>query len=253
VATSSGWRSRALLYLYSWPNILGSLLALGGLALFFLGIINLWWPFIVVGLYLIGVLLAPRSKQFDLRIADQRSADEVRQGLANLQKTIQGRVPADVAAKVQSISASILETLPTGHADAPLDVADPDLYTIRQTALSYLPTALETYMALPTAYATLHPVRDGKTARQILLEQLDLLDTSMRQIADDSHRNETDQLIAHGRFLQEKFGHSELDLDGSFDGTAATPPAPSTPAAPASPAAPEVTPPAAPSSPRKQP
>jgi hypothetical protein len=97
-------------------------------------------------------------------------------------------------------------------------VADPNLYTIRQTALDYLPVALQDYLALPTAYATLQPVRDGKTARQLLLEQLDLMDTGMRQIADDAHRNDAEKLLAHGRFLEEKFAKSELSLDADRAG-----------------------------------
>jgi hypothetical protein len=65
VATSSGRvpaGRRILLFLYSTPNLVGCLLGLGGLALYALGIIGPYAPLIVVGLYLIGVLLAPRPR-----------------------------------------------------------------------------------------------------------------------------------------------------------------------------------------------
>ena len=47
-------------FLYSRRNIVGSLLALGGLALYFVGLLaGLEWLPIIAGLYLIGVLLVP--------------------------------------------------------------------------------------------------------------------------------------------------------------------------------------------------
>lgn len=65
-------------------------------------------------------------------------------------------------------------------------------------------------MNLPSAYANLHPVKNGKTARQLLSEQLDLLDHSMQQIVEDIHRNDTQKLVVHGRFLEEKFRKDDL-------------------------------------------
>ena len=53
-------------YLYSRKNIVGSLLALGGLVLSFTGIIGAFWPVSVAGLYLIGALVTPGNKKIDL-------------------------------------------------------------------------------------------------------------------------------------------------------------------------------------------
>jgi hypothetical protein len=44
--------------------------------------------------------------------------------------------------------------------------------------------------------------------RQLLGEQLDLLDTSMKQ--EDIHRNDTQKLVVHGRFLEDKFRKDDL-------------------------------------------
>jgi len=44
-------KQRILLFLYSTPNIVGSLLGILGLALFFFGVIGRFWLLIVVGLY----------------------------------------------------------------------------------------------------------------------------------------------------------------------------------------------------------
>jgi hypothetical protein len=58
-------------------------------------------------------------------------------------------------------------------------------------------------------------VEGTKTASQVLLDQLSLLDTKMHEISDDIAKNDSDRLLANGRFLAEKFGRSELQAPGS--------------------------------------
>jgi len=198
-----------LKYLYSTKNILGSVLALVGLVLFFTGIIGPLWPVIVVGLYLIGALVAPGTPSIDLRSGFD--PNDVRKALDNEVRIVNGRVPADVLAKVQSIQQIILGILPRSGA---LPAGSPELFVVQRTATDYLPTALESYLNLPRAYATLHPVQDGKTPKQVLLDQLTLLESKMTEVADDVHRNDTDRLLANGRFLEERFGRSPLSLEG---------------------------------------
>jgi hypothetical protein len=52
-------------------------------------------------------------------------------------------------------------------------------------------------------------VRDEKTSRELLLEQLAVLDAEMKQIAEEVNRDNVDALEAHGRFLKSRFGHSD--------------------------------------------
>ena len=202
-------KQQVLKYLYSTKNIVGSLLALAGLALFFIGIIGPLWPAIVAGLYLIGVLVAPGTPSIDLRTGFD--PNDVRKALDNEVRICSGRVPADVLAKVQSIQQIILGILPRSGALPP---GSPELYIVQGTATDYLPAALESYLNLPRAYATLHPVQDGKTPKQVLIDQLTLLESKMSEVAEDVHRNDTDRLLANGRFLEERFGRSALSLEG---------------------------------------
>jgi len=207
---------RLLLYLYSTKNIVGSVLALVGLILFFTGVIGALWPVIVIGLYLIGILVTPGSASIDLRSGFD--PDDIRHALDTEVKAVNGRVPAYVLAKVQSIQQVILGILPRSGALPP---GSPELFVVQRTATDYLPTALESYLNLPRAYATLHQVQDGKTPRQVLLDQLTLLESKMGEVADDVHRNDTDRLLANGRFLEERFGRSALSLEGPPPNSAA--------------------------------
>jgi hypothetical protein len=64
----------------------------------------------------------------------------------------------------------------------------------------------------------------GKTSLMILIDQLDLLGATMDKVFDAVNRADAAALIAHGRFLQEKFG------TGSTGGSLALGPTASTPA-----------------------
>lgn len=196
-------KRRLLLFLYGMPNIVGCLLGLGGLGLYFTGVIHHYWLLIVTGLYWGGWLVTPRpamGQQLDL--SHELDSAALQASLDQLIASIRRRVTADVLAQVESIAATILEVLPRL---SEFDGNSHNTHVIRQTVLDYLPVALQNYLALPPAFARLHPLRDGKNAHQILLEQLELLNSKMQEIAADLHRHDGEQLLVHGRFLEDKF------------------------------------------------
>jgi hypothetical protein len=205
-------RRRFLLFIYSTPNIVGALLGLFGLVLFFTGVIGRFWILIVIGLYFIGVLATPKSEVYNLKIQNQLSAEEIRDELENLMRKIRGKAPKEILAKVEGIKDSILQVLPQL---VDLSSSDRDIYVIRQTALEYLPETLQNYLNLPRAYANVHPIKDGKTARQLLGEQLDILDREMKEIVEDIYKSDSQRLMVHGRFLEDKFGKSSELISGS--------------------------------------
>jgi len=202
---------RAEAFLYSRRNIVGCLLALAGLILYFTGLVGglIWLP-ITIGLYLIGVLLVPGEQGLVLQLGAAADSAQVRDGLDRLIRGLNGRVAADLIAKVVRIQGSILRTLPAEGAEG--DTADPNVYLIRQTALAYLPDAFSTYLKLPRAVAEQRPIADGRTPHDVLLAQLDLMDGRLASVADDMARHDSDALLANGRFLAEKFGVSALHI-----------------------------------------
>jgi hypothetical protein len=76
---------------------------------------------------------------------------------------------------------------------------------VQRTVDEYLPTALNAYLALPPGYVSTQPGSEGKTALAVLLDELDLLDGQMKHAAEVIHRSEMDRLVAHGRFLRDRF------------------------------------------------
>jgi len=199
-------------YLYSRRNIVGSLLAVAGLVLHFVGLLpGLEWLPITAGLYLIGVLLVPGEQGIALELGAAQDSSQVRAGLDRLIRSLNGKVADDLIARVVSIQGSILATLTTDGSAG--DAADPNVYLIRQTALAYLPDAFDTYLRMPRLMAERRPIASGQTPHDVLLSQLDLMDHRLADVADDMARHDSDKLLANGRFLAEKFGVSGLRID----------------------------------------
>ena len=116
-----------------------------------------------------------------------------------------GAVPAPVSSRVKRVAETVRQTLPRLRN---LGLGSPDAYSVMATATDYLPEAIRGYTRLPRQWADSRPIENGKTSLMLLIDQLDLLGATMDEIFDAVVRVDADALIAHGRFLQEKFGQA---------------------------------------------
>jgi hypothetical protein len=205
VATSSG--QRLLRYLYSNKNLVGSAGGLAGLALYFTGLVGDLWPVVVGGLYGVGALATPPTRTFDLHSG--LDAANLNRAMAEQERRLRGRVPDDVLAAVGRVHGQVREVLERRHALPP---GSQDAFVVERTALDYVPTALESYLNLPRGYANRVPVSNGRTPRQVLLDQLALLESKLGEVLEAIAKGDTDRLLAHGRFLEDRFATSELDV-----------------------------------------
>ena len=205
MATSSG--RRLLRYLYSNKNLVGSAAGLAGLGLYFTGVVGELWPVVVAGMYGIGALATPPTRSIDLRSGLDPS--NLNRAMGEQERRLRGRVPDEVLAAAGRIHGQIREVLDRRHALPP---GSPDAYVVERTTLDYLPTALESYLSLPRGYANRVAVSRGRTARQVLLDQLALLEAKLGEVLEAVAKGDTDRLLAHGRFLEDRFAASELDI-----------------------------------------
>jgi hypothetical protein len=136
-------------------------------------------------------------------------AEEIVAALDQLHAQVAG-VPAIIEARVDRIVSTIRETVP--RLDR-LGAGSTSAYDVLRIATSYLPEALAAYLRLPRDFADNRPVSNGKSSLAVLCDQLDLLASRMNQVFDAVCRADADALIAHGRFLAEKFGAGSLALD----------------------------------------
>jgi hypothetical protein len=136
--------------------------------------------------------------------------DEILASLDQLQAAATGKVPDMVTARVDRVASVVRDTVPRLTNLGPGSITAHD---VLRTATSYLPEAVAGYMRLPRSFADHRPVSNGKTSLTVLCDQLDLLGSKMDDVFDAVCRADADALIAHGRFLAEKFGSGALALD----------------------------------------
>ena len=116
-----------------------------------------------------------------------------------------GAVPAPVASRVTRVARTVRDTIPRL---SNLGAGSNQAYNVMATATDYLPEAVGGYLRLPRQWADSRPVDGGKTSLMILIDQLDLLAATMDKVFDAVCRADAAALVAHGRFLAEKFGTS---------------------------------------------
>jgi hypothetical protein len=194
-------------YLTSRRNLAGSALALVGAGLALADPVGAQGLLLVAGLYLAGAL----SVRGNPRVS--RYGFEPRRVLKSLAEQIgaaAGRVPPQVLTRLQRIELTIrTEILP--RLDC-LPLGAPELYLVERTVSDYLPTAVEAYLRLPNGYVSSQPGSHGRAALDVLVEELDFLDAEMRQVAEIVHRRDMDRLLAHKRFLVDRFRREDAQV-----------------------------------------
>jgi hypothetical protein len=196
------FRLRALLFLYSNANIAGCALALLGPALLFAGVIGRGWLLITLGLYAAGWLLGRRPPQLERHIEHSLTLEQTLERLDHLIGQALPHLSDDMRPRLASIRTSVAEVLPRLLAQS---AHSHELFTVRETVLSYLPETLANYVALPPAFRAGHVLKDGKTARQLLGDQLGLLDDKLREVVASVAASDAQALLANGQFLEARF------------------------------------------------
>jgi hypothetical protein len=187
-------------YLTSRRHLAGTGLALVGAGLALADPVGPAGALLVVGFYLLGVAAVPTNPAVRRYGYDPK---DVVKALRHEISAVSGRVPPEAMLRIQRIELTIrseilprLECLPAGSLE---------LYLIERTARAYLPTAVDTYLRLPSDFVSSRPASYGWTPLQVLVDQLDLLDAQMRRVAEVVHHADMDRLLAHRRFLNDRF------------------------------------------------
>ncbi len=200
------------------PVAVGSMVGVGGAAVGVGALAVAGFAPIAIGAilaapaFLVGYL-ATRSTRRRQAAATPAGVDDDAATLAaldDLLTDIRGRVPESVQARVDRVAGTVRQTIP--RLDQ-LGANSAQAHAVLRTATSYLPEAVAAYLRLPREFADKRPVSGGKTSLTILCDQLDLLGSKMDDLFDAACRADADALIAHGRFLAEKFSSGGLAID----------------------------------------
>ena len=130
------------------------------------------------------------------------------EGLLALARDV--RLPADSRARLGALHVRCRESL-TYLGERGQEAAGAS-FLVEQIMADYAPEAVTAYLKLPPSLADVAALQDGKTGRDLLNEQLDLLLGAVRGVMDDAAQAGGQHLLAHRRFLQEKFGQKGGEL-----------------------------------------
>jgi hypothetical protein len=121
------------------------------------------------------------------------------------QQARDGKVPGVVLSRLLRVTRIVRQTLPRL---ANLGLGSRQGYSVMATVTDYLPVAIGNYLRLPRDWADTRPISAGKSSVMLLVDQLDLLGTTMDKVYDAVNRADAEAIIVHGAFLEEKFGHA---------------------------------------------
>ena len=190
-------------YLTSNRNLVGCVLALVGLVLHFVGVAGRYWPLVVVGLYLTGVVLVPSRRRISLaRPVGARPRDLKAEFDMLVRRARKEKVPTLVLVRLRRI-----EVLVDGLLGRPEELAAyPDgWFAVDSAVRTDLPASFEAYLNLPRWYAgRRHLPGVGRSAELELVEQLRSIERVLKAVADKVHGGRARWMVEHGRRLDEQ-------------------------------------------------
>lgn len=152
---------------------------------------------------------APRPKPMPLPKPKPAMPETTRLGV--------NRLPPSVQMKIGQIRRKVDAIL---QFSAEFPVGSEDLYLVEHTASDYLPQTLEAYLRLPPASHNQPVEPGGKTAWEELWSQLNLMERKLDDVAAELKRKNADQLLANGKFLEERFNQPGSELNAAPANTA---------------------------------
>lgn len=160
----------------------------------------------MAGLYGAGVLGWPRSDLAETAEQTELSTEMLAQQVRKLVDSVARGLPKDALELLHSIESTLTELLPRLRELRDRGIISPkDSFTVLETVRRYLPDTLGAYLRLPRCYAQVQALADGRTASQTLLDQLRVLDTSLKDVAKSAFAEDAEALLSKGQFLQNKF------------------------------------------------
>ncbi len=159
-----------------------------------------WWPLLAAAGYAIGVLIAGPPGGTRLDLTAEAEARNIRKALDRVVGQARRETDPQVTNAFERLRA---EALPLVAALEREPGGGPQLTVLGQMAFEYLPTTLASYLRVPGPYRRVR--RSGRSARSVLLEQLELLRAQLDEMEADVVKRDLEALARHGEFLRTRF------------------------------------------------
>lgn len=112
-----------------------------------------------------------------------------------------GKIPVEALAEIMVIKEMIFSLLPYLEE---MEMSDYERHTAIKIITNYLPKTLMTYSELPKDFAANHKT-NGKTAEDVLMEQLVIMKEQIQAITDTMNNERLDDFLIQSEFLKSKF------------------------------------------------
>jgi hypothetical protein len=216
-----GWTETLTDFLSSPANLTG--LGLASLAMLarLTGVIDAFWLLIVAGSYGLGWQMGRLAfsrtlnalEEGEARVgpvarteAEREDIDEsLNQIMMMVTENRDGMFDHALQRSITELCARIRSLIERMEASAGF-ISVEDAYSAKRIALDYLPGLIASFVAIPRDFAARKVLADGKTARQLLNENLAVLQRKVAEMADDLAAQDARSFLNHAGFLKEKFG-----------------------------------------------
>lgn len=204
-------------YLTSPKNAAGTILGAAGFAAagpWGVGLGGVQTPIVVALLYGVGAVFAP-SRSHASKVSQVAQAVSAAQLRAELQKLVdatdhkRARLPHEAYVVFHEVVTQLRDILTRAEQ---LTTSPENLHVVGATIRDYLPTSIDAYVTLGTTGATTSTMTGARTAEEELLRQMEILRDQMIKVRASVFAGDVAALETQGRFLEDKFHRSDLDL-----------------------------------------
>jgi len=199
-------------FIFSNKNITGLVCASLIVALGFVGIVKHAWFIVAMIAYVFGYLIGPKEKEVVFyHIKGENMADYI--GFLNkfLKNSLDNsKLPIEAKSILQNITKDAVELLNFLQSKDSVDESSEEMMNLKSIFDTYIPKLINQFSKLPSDYANNIKTSSGKTAKDMLIEQLNLLEQKIKEISYGIYEDDVTALKVNGRFLKEKFDSSDL-------------------------------------------
>ncbi len=115
------------------------------------------------------------------------------------------RLPAEALVEINAIKGSLTHLLPKlAGIQSEGSLGQDDVFFIHQTVIRYLPDASAPYFAIPADKQDCALLEHGKTPKQVLREQFEMIRTKLCELEEQIIKADAQKLAQHKRFLERK-------------------------------------------------
>jgi hypothetical protein len=199
-------------FLFSNKNMTGLGFATVIIVLAMLGLLKAFWFPITMIAYAFGYVVGPAEKTIKfIHMKGENLTDYVgfvEKVKGNISQS--SKLPEDAKAVVVSLTTTAVELISFLKDKENFDEYSDDFMSFKNIFDTYLPKLINQYEKLPVKYATQIKTSNGKTAKEMLMEQLKLMDKQVTEISYGMYENDVTALKVNGRFLKQKFSQANL-------------------------------------------